>query len=207
MKNYYNTLAEEIFYLANLEIDTSSLRRQFFYINPVKLEKSLDNDNLKKAFWINVYNAFYLIICNELNQNNKIFDLKRIKIAGSVLSLNDIEHGILRKGKFKIGFGHIANPFYSDFIKNLAVSKVDNRICFALRHTNLTAENIEYFDCDLIEEQLTIISKDFIRKETEFDTELKTSKNAAFLVSYLKNLRGKDSVKKLVKTTSGVDLV
>ncbi|MFV8358565.1 hypothetical protein ACNQGB_20580, partial [Flavobacterium sp. XS1P32] len=67
MKNYYNTLAEEIFYLANLEIDTSSLRRQFFYINPVKLEKSLDNDNLKKAFWINVYNAFYLIICNELN--------------------------------------------------------------------------------------------------------------------------------------------
>lgn len=203
MKNYYNTLAEEIFYLANLEIDTSSLRRQFFYINPVKLEKSLDNDNLKKAFWINVYNAFYLIICNELNQNNKIFDLKRIKIAGSVLSLNDIEHGILRKGKFKIGFGHIANPFYSDFIKNLAVSKVDNRICFALRHTNLTAENIEYFDCDLIEEQLTIISNDFIRN----DTELKTSKQSAFLLSYLKNFRGKDSVKKLVKTTSNVDLV
>ena len=180
MKNYYNTLAEEIFYLANLEIDTSSMRRQFFYINPVKLEKSLDTDDLKKAFWINVYNAFHLIISNDLNQNTKIFDLKRIKIAGSVLSLNDIEHGILRKGKFKIGFGHIANPFYSDFIKNLAVSKVDNRICFALRHTNLTAENIEYFDCDLIEEQLTIISNDFIRNETEFDTELKTSKNAAF---------------------------
>lgn len=207
MKNYYNTLAEEIFYLANLEIDTDSMRRQFFYIDPVKLEKSLDTDDLKKAFWINVYNAFHLIISNDLNQNTKIFDLKRIKIAGSVLSLNDIEHGILRKGKFKIGFGHIANPFYSDFIKNLAVSKVDNRICFALRHTNLTAENIEYFDCDLIEEQLTIISNDFIRNETEFDTELKTSKNAAFLVSYLKNFRGKNSVKKLVKTHSGVDLV
>lgn len=206
MKNYYNTLAEEIFYLANLEIDTDSMRRQFFYIDPVKLEKSLDTDDLKKAFWINVYNAFHLIISNDLNQNTKIFDLKRIKIAGSVLSLNDIEHGILRKGKFKIGFGHVANPFYSDFIKNLAVSKVDNRICFALRHTNLTAENIEYFDCDLIEEQLTIISNDFIRNETEFDTELKTSKNAAFLVSYLKNFRGKNSVKKLVKTHSGVGL-
>ena len=156
------------------------MRRQFFYIDPVKLEKSLDTDDLKKAFWINVYNAFYLIISNDLNQNTKIFDLKRIKIAGSVLSLNDIEHRILRKGKFKIGFGHIANPFYSDFIKNLAVSKVDNRICFALRHTNLTAENIEYFDCDLIEEQLTIISNDFIRNDTEYVTELKTSKNAAF---------------------------
>ena len=71
----------------------------------------------------------------------------------------------------------------------------------------MTAENIEYFDCDLIEEQLTIISNDFIRNETEYDTELKKSKNAAFLVSYLKNFRGKDSVKKLVKTTSGADLV
>jgi hypothetical protein len=52
VKNYYNTLAEEIFF--NLEI-ISSMRRQIFYIN---LKKSLDTDDLKKAFWINVYNAF-----------------------------------------------------------------------------------------------------------------------------------------------------
>jgi hypothetical protein len=54
----------------------------------------------------------------------------------------------------------------------------------------LTAENIEYFDCDLIEEQLTIISNDFIRNDTLNDTELKTSKSS-FLVSYLKNFEAK----------------
>ena len=187
MKNYYNTLAEEIFYLANLELDTTPLRRQFFYIKPIKLKKSLDTDDLKKTFWINIYNAFYLIISNEIKQNNKIFNLKRIKIAGSVLSLNDIEYGILRKCKFKIVFGYISNPFYSAFIKNIAVSKVDNRICFALRHTNLTKENIDYFDCDLIEKQLVTISTSFIGPETELGTKSKTIKIPAFLLSYFKD--------------------
>ena len=195
MKNYYNTLAEEFFSLAKLELDTTPLRRQFFYIKPVKLEKSLNTDDLKKTFWVNIYHAFYLIISNEIKQNNTIFNLKRIKIAGSVLSLNDIEHGILRKCKFKIGFGNITNPFYSDFIKNVAVNKVDNRIRFALRDIHLVQNKIDYFDCDLIEEQLATISKDFIGIESEFGTELKTSKNSAFLLSYLKNFERKDSVK------------
>ena len=206
MKNYYNTLAEEFFSLAKLELDTTPLRRQFFYIKPVKLEKSLDTDDLKKTFWVNIYHAFYLIISNEIKQNNTIFNLKRIKIAGSVLSLNDIEHGILRKCKFKIGFGNITNPFYSDFIKNVAVNKVDNRIRFALRDIHLVQNKIDYFDCDLIEEQFAAISKDFIGIESEFETELKTIKNPAFLLSYLKNFGRKDSVKKLVETTSDVDL-
>jgi hypothetical protein len=63
VKNYYNTLAEEIF-LANLEI-ISSMRRQIFYIN---LKKSLDTDDLKKSILDQCLQCFHLIISNELNQ-------------------------------------------------------------------------------------------------------------------------------------------
>ncbi len=197
MKNYYNTLAEEIYSLAKLELDTTPLRRQFYYIKPVKLQKSLITDDLKKTFWINIYNAFYLIISNEINQNNKLFNLKRIKIAGSVLSLNNIEYGILRKCKFKIGFGYITNPFYSDFIKNVAVNKVDYRICFALIKISLVKKNIPYFDCDLIEEQLATISLDFKRLGKKSDAELKTIKFGSFLFSNLKKFEGKNQWKQL----------
>ena len=206
MKNYYTTLSEEILSLAKSGKDTVTLRRQLFYIRQAKLEKSLNTDDLKKTFWINIYNAFYLINLKETKQGKEIFNLKRIKIARAIFSLNDIEHGILRKYKFRIGYGYITNPFYSDFIKTLAVSKVDYRIHFALRSINLEKKTIDYFDCEEIEKQLTIVTKDFIRLETEFDNESKTIRASDFLLSYLRDFGGKKSVKKLLETVFERDL-
>jgi hypothetical protein len=206
VKNYYTTLSEEILSLAKSGKDTVTLRRQLFYIRQAKLEKSLNTDDLKKTFWINIYNAFYLINLKETKQGKEIFNLKRIKIARAIFSLNDIEHGILRKYKFRIGFGYITNPFYSDFIKTLAVSKVDYRIHFALRSINLEKKTIDYFDCEEIEEQLTIVTKDFICLETEFDNESKTIRASDFLLSYLRDFGGKKSVKKLLETVFERDL-
>lgn len=206
MKNYYTTLSEEILSLAKSGKDTVTLRRQLFYIRQAKLEKSLNTDDLKKTFWINIYNAFYLINLKETKQGKEIFNLKRIKIARAIFSLNDIEHGILRKYKFRIGFGYITNPFYSDFIKTLAVNKVDYRIHFALRSINLEKKTIDYFDCEEIEKQLTIVTKDFICLETEFDNESKTIRASDFLLSYLRDFGGKKSVKKLLETVFERDL-
>ncbi|MDI5887121.1 DUF547 domain-containing protein [Flavobacterium yafengii] len=206
MKNYYTTLSEEILSVAKSGKDTIALRRQLFYIRKVKLEKSLNTDDLKKTFWINIYNAFYLINLTEAKQGKEIFNLKRIKIARAVFSLNDIEHGILRKYKFKIGFGYITNPFYSHFIKTLAVSKVDYRIHFALRSICLEKKTIDYFDYEEIDKQLTIVTKDFIHLETEFDNESKIIRASDFLLSYLSDFGGKNSVKQLLETIFERDL-
>ena len=206
MKNYYTTLSEEILSVANSGKDTITLRRQLFYIRQTKLEKSLNTDDLKKTFWINIYNAFYLITLKDTKLGKEIFNLKRIKIARAVFSLNDIEHGILRKYKFRIGYGYITNPFYSDFIKNLAVNKVDYRIHFALRSLNLEKNTIDYFDCEEIEKQLTVVTKNFIKLETEFVHESKTIRVSDFLLSYLRDFGGKKSVKKLLETIFERDL-
>ncbi len=206
MKNYYTTLSEEILSVAKSGKDTVTLRRQLFYIRQAKLEKSLNTDDLKKTFWINIYNAFYLINLKEKKLGKEIFNLKRIKIARAVFSLNDIEHGILRKYKFRIGYGYITNPFYSDFIKKLAVSKVDYRIHFALRSLELEKNTINCFDCEEIEKQLTEVTNDFIRLETEFNHESKTIRVSAFLLSYLRDFGGKKNVKNLLETIFERDL-
>ncbi|RTY65269.1 DUF547 domain-containing protein [Flavobacterium bomense] len=199
-KNYYAALSEEILSTAKLGKDTTSLRRQLYYIRHTKIEKSLDTDALKKTFWINIYNAFYLIILNETKQDDTMYRLKRIKIARSIFSLNDIEHGILRKNKFKIGLGYVTNPFYSGFIKTLAVSKLDYRIHFALRTTNLNPDPFDYFNCDEIESQLATVTTDFIKFETEFDHESKKMIVSQFLFTYLRDFGGIQSIKKMLKT-------
>ncbi len=68
----------------------------------------------KLTFWMNAYNAFtiQLIVLNyplkSITQldNEKTWDVKRIKIGGKKYSLNDIENDILRKlGDARIHFG------------------------------------------------------------------------------------------------------
>jgi hypothetical protein len=53
----------------------------------------------------------------------KILKRKRIKIARLVLSLNDIEYGILRKPKYKKGYFSIYSSLYYSFVKDFAVEQ------------------------------------------------------------------------------------
>jgi hypothetical protein len=128
MKNYQIILSENILSKAQIGEDTTSLRRELYYIRPSSLEIKLNTDELKKVFWVNIYKAYILIMADEVNQNKGMLKRKRIKIAHHLLSLDDIEHGILRIHKYKIGFCYLNNPFYPDFIKRLAIEKIDHEL-------------------------------------------------------------------------------
>lgn len=206
MKNYYTTLSEEILSIAKSEGDSTLLRRQLYYIRQTKLEKSLDSDNLRKTFWINIYNAFFHIISKDTENREVIFESKRIKIARSLLSLNDIEHGILRKTKFKMGFGYISNPFYSDFIKTMAVKELDYRIHFALKSICLKNPTINYYESEIVNEQLQKITEKLIKSDTHLDTDLKLIRTSKLLFSYYRDFGGMSSVKELLQTTLKKDI-
>lgn len=206
MKNYYTTLSEEILSIAKSEGDSTLLRRQLYYIRQTKLEKSLDSDNLRKTFWINIYNAFFHIISKDTENREVIFESKRIKIARSLLSLNDIEHGILRKTKFKMGFGYISNPFYSDFIKTMAVKELDYRIHFALKSICLKNPTIDHYESEIVNEQLQKITEKLIKSDTHLDTDLKLIRTSKLLFSYYRDFGGMSSVKELLQTTLKKDI-
>lgn len=142
MINYYIDLSERILKRAKLDEDSTSLRKELYYVRVSNLEGKINTDELKKTFWINIYNAYLLIMAKEQIQNEKIFKLKRIKFSYYILSLNDIEYGILKLYKYKIGSFKIYNLFYPPFIKNLAVEKRDSSI------TGLLNKSIESHPVD-----------------------------------------------------------
>ncbi|TRX40424.1 DUF547 domain-containing protein [Flavobacterium restrictum] len=142
MENYYTELSQRFLAETVLGNDTASLRRELFYIKLSSLERKLDTDDLKKEFWINIYNAFFIIIQNEPKPKGSFLKYKRIKIANNLFSLNDIELGILRKQKFNIGFLNLTNPFSTKLISRLSVSTTDTSIALKLNKNNAIANGL-----------------------------------------------------------------
>jgi hypothetical protein len=197
-KNYQIILSENILSRAKLGEDTSSLRRELYYIRPRTLEKSLNNDDLKKAFWLNIYNAFYIISKNDPEQNDIKLKQKKVKVARSHFSLNDIEHVILRKHKFRIGFGYLNNPFYSSFIKKISVQKIDHRLHFALRCNQLDNCPVDFFKHEVIENQLNTVEKVFLNPEVAINPEPKKRIPLKFVFFHFKDFAGLHAIKKIM---------
>jgi hypothetical protein len=128
MLNYYIELSERILAKAQALTDTATIRKELYYIRRSGFESKINTDELKKMFWINIYNSYVLIMANEKLQVKKIYSLKRIKFSNVILSLNDIEYGILKVQKYNVGFSKMRNLFYPAFIKKLALEKKDNTI-------------------------------------------------------------------------------
>lgn len=130
--NYYIDLSERILTAAKLQLDTAELRKELYFIRINTLYDKLNTDELKKMFWINIYNYYVFIIENEKLQTKKPYTLKRIKFSKYMLSLNDIEYGILRIQRYNIGFYKICNLFYPSYVKKLSLEEKDSKIILQL---------------------------------------------------------------------------
>lgn len=134
----------------------------------IRLAAALDTDERKKAFWINAYNAFFLFLRREQGVAKPgIFRRKLITLAGRPFSLDDIEHGILRKYRFKWSLGYLPDPFAPPVVRRLAVSKTDYRIHFALNCGAASCPPIAFYTPEQLDRQLDLATHSFLEGETK----------------------------------------
>ena len=135
------------------------------------LMTGLPNDDSRKTFWINIYNAYFQILATkEKKTRPAIFKEKLITIGGIRLSLDQIEHGILRRYRSKLSLGYLPQFFPGKIIKQLAVSKIDYRIHFALNCGATSCPPIAFYDYGKIDKQLSIAASSFLKTDTQVDT-------------------------------------
>ncbi|SDW13076.1 DUF547 domain-containing protein [Flavobacterium degerlachei] len=138
MVNFPIQLSESILLYAQLGQDSSSLRRELYFIKEHKLELYLNTDQLKCIFWVNIYNAYSIIIASEASRSEEAYKTKRIKVAHNSFSLNDIEYKILRINSRNPVYKFIDNLFCCSYIRKLAVKEVDYRLQSMLDRTPLS---------------------------------------------------------------------
>ena len=146
----------------------AELEQELATIDPVHLRDALTSDGARTAFWVDVYNAVILrqpvYDFSSWRTRSRFFSRPAVTIAGRTLSLDTIEHGILRRSRLKLGLGYAANPAPSSFEREQRVRHVDPRIHFALNCAAASCPPIAAYRAEHIEAQLDLATRGYLQQ-------------------------------------------
>lgn len=186
----------------NLQLATAMVSN----ISVDDLLKHLLVDEEKMIFWIHMYNGWFQILAQSNNQmGKKIFSLRKIAFATRNFTLDEIEHGILRKYRWKYSRGYFANLFRPKLIKDLAVEVLDYRVHFALNCGAKSCPPILSFKPQTLENQLTNAKINFIKSETQIDTASKRLTTSKIFSWFLGDFGGKNGIRKMMSEVYNQD--
>ncbi len=201
-----STISQQLLLAAKTQEPTDSLVGILKSSTEADLEAQLITDDQKKAFWINIYNAFTQIILSKnpdkYDSRNSFFGDKQINIAGRKLSLDDIEHGILRHSQIKWGLGYLHKWFPSSFEKKNRVNKVDYRIHFALNCGAKSCPPIAFYNPDQLQKQLDVATSVYLKGESAYKADEDKVYVPALMGWFRGDFGGKKNMKLLLKKLS-----
>jgi hypothetical protein len=191
-------LSEKLLLLVKTGEDTAAIAERLGSLPEIELQTALTDDMHKKAFWINLYNAFYQILRTEKGLNKPdIFTQKAFVVAGLPLSLDEVEHGILRKYRWKWSLGYLPDPFAGKEIRRLAVKRLDFRIHFALNCGAKSCPPIAFYSPAKLDVQLDLASRSFLENETLIQKkEIRVSR---LFLWFMGDFGGKKGIRKVLE--------
>jgi Protein of unknown function, DUF547 len=200
-------LSEQLLYAVKTEAATDSLEKALSSLEVNDVVTGLNNDTARKVFWINMYNAwFQLLALKEKKTSPEIYAVKSVAIAGHLFSLDDIEHGILRKYRWKYSEGYLPQFLPPALIKKLAVSNIDYRIHFTLNCGAKSCPAIAFYTYKNLEEQLNMATRVFLKGETTVDHQKKEIHTSKILDWYKGDFGGTKGVLSILAGTLQQDL-
>jgi len=199
-------LSGKLLLQVKMDEPVDSLRKALATIKTDSLISGLADDGARRTFWINIYNAYFQILATkEKKTRPAIFEEKLITIGGINLSLDQIEHGILRRYRAKFSLGYLPQFFPGKTIKQLAVSKIDYRIHFALNCGATSCPPIAFYDYDKIDKQLSIAASSFLKTDTKINSQKKIVMVSRILQWFKADFGGNKGVKIILEKYLGED--
>jgi hypothetical protein len=196
-------LSQDILYTVKTEGTVDSFRQQLADAKEVDLWKELDTETKKLAFWLNIYNAYTQIGLKEnpdaYKTRNHFFTNKFIVIAGQQLSLDLVEHGILRHSKWKYSLGHFNKMFKTSFEKKFRMKKVNWRIHFALNCGAKSCPPIAFYKPEELDKQLGLATRIYLKTEVSFNGKENTVAVPAIFNWFRGDFGGKKGIRKILK--------
>jgi hypothetical protein len=161
----------------------------------------------KIILWVNLYNSFVQL---ELRTNDSgkiyssMFTEELFTIAGEYLSLDMIEHGILRGNRWKYGFGYIRGGQLPSKILNWMCKVNEPKIHFLLNCGAASCPVIRVLTEKNLNLELNGAEEHFIKQEVTVDKNKKKIIVPGLFLYYYADFGGKkgilNTVKRYIKT-------
>ncbi|MDR9365831.1 MAG: DUF547 domain-containing protein [Balneolaceae bacterium] len=190
------------------EMPTDDITDCLANISSEKLESELNTEEQKKAFWLNVYNAYVQIILQEnpglFEDRNSwfgynFFSSPQVTIAGYRMSFDDMEHGIMRRSTHKLSLGYMRNWFIDDVEKDLMWEEIDPRIHFALNCGAASCPYVAVYDPQRVNEQLDKTTENYLSRTTVYDASENTVRVTKLMSWFRGDFGGLDGAKEFLK--------
>jgi len=156
--------------------DPGPYRRQLATLDETTLDAMATDREAALSFWLNCYNAGTQLLLDERSDLYdsslrfvRFFGADALTVAGTGLSLDDIEHGIVRGSKWSYGMGYLPRPFPSEFERRHRLPGPDPRVHFALNCGAESCPAIRSFDPDGVDAQLDRATRAYLDAEVEHD--------------------------------------
>jgi hypothetical protein len=161
-------LLHRIYYTGNVSasqplISLSEYPQQSFF-------RQINSDSLKITFWLNAYNALvqYELLAHpeRFHHRNRFFTEKRYTLFGQRLSLDDIEHRILRRNAGKYSLGYMKRFSRPAFYRKAVPASLDYRVHFAMNCGAASCPPITLFEPDQLYNQLEQRTSQYLKDNT-----------------------------------------
>lgn len=184
--------------------DPAPYRRRLAAYDDPALEQVREDRAHALAFWTNLYNAGTQLLLAErpaLYESRlrflRFFGADCLTVAGEALSLDDIEHGLLR-GRSGVGLGYLPRLFAGAFERRHWLAEPDPRVHFALNCGAASCPAIRSYDPDRIDEQLDRATRVYL-ESVEHDPEAGIVTVPRLFLWYRGDFGGGDGVRDLLR--------
>ncbi|MEF8828858.1 MAG: DUF547 domain-containing protein [Haloarcula sp.] len=172
------TLAEDLLVACKRGDSTDSLRAALAALDDSDLRPLREDRRTALAFWLNCYNAGTQLLLGERPELYesplrfvRFFRAPAITVAGTPLSLNRIENGLLRSGRSQYGLGYLPKLLVTTFEHRYRLPDCDPRIHFALNCGAESCPAIRAYEPEQIDQQLDLATRSYLAATVAYDGE------------------------------------
>ena len=155
------------------------------------------------AFWLNVYNAAAQLL---LEARPELFDSRwrffrtpAITVAGSELSLDDIEHGLLRDRRSKYGLGYLPRLSTTGLPRAYRFEP-DPRFHFALNCGAANCPAILAYEAETIGETLDDATRMYLDRTVEYDSDRNRLRLPRVCLWFIGDFGGRSGLRSFLRT-------
>jgi hypothetical protein len=199
--------AESFLLAVRREADPTAFRERLSGVNEERLAEALSTRSARTAFWLDVYNA---VAQQALRADPTLFEPRfgivrpvfrrpLVTVAGHDLSLDDVEHGLLRGSKLGWGLGYLPNPFPDAFERRFRVESVDPRIHFALNCGAASCPPIAVYTAAAVDAQLDLATESYLETEATYDAEADVVRAPRLMLWYRGDFGGRRGIREFLR--------